>query len=104
MFVFLILDSLHQHTGTAGANEDGTKAKDDHHNDSSIISMNSVSYVNGANGQMELKMERYLDTFPFDYYIILLPSKDPRRRYYHLHIRTHVASGRAFALDPQHGE
>ncbi|KAA1099828.1 hypothetical protein PGT21_022111, partial [Puccinia graminis f. sp. tritici] len=33
-----------------------------------------------------------------------LPSKDPRRRYYHLHIRTHVASGRAFALDPQHGE
>ncbi|KAI9615703.1 hypothetical protein H4Q26_011340 [Puccinia striiformis f. sp. tritici PST-130] len=45
--------------------------KDNHQNDSSIISMNSVSYVNGPNGAMELKMERYLDTFPFDYYIIL---------------------------------
>ncbi|WAQ89034.1 hypothetical protein PtA15_10A457 [Puccinia triticina] len=71
MFVFLILDSLHQHMGTSGTNEEGAQGKDHHPNDSSIISMNSVSYVTGPNGQMELKMERYLDTFPFDYYIIL---------------------------------
>ncbi|KAI7944893.1 hypothetical protein MJO28_010588 [Puccinia striiformis f. sp. tritici] len=72
MFVFLILDSLHQHAGTGGTtNEKVSENKDNHQNDSSIISMNSVSYVNGPNGAMELKMERYLDTFPFDYYIIL---------------------------------
>jgi len=71
MFVFLILDSLHQHTSTAGATEESNQVQDSHQNDSSIISMNSVSYVNGPNGQMELKMERYLDSFPFDYYIIL---------------------------------
>lgn len=68
MFVFLVLDSLHQHVSRRKGDE---KPLESGLNDSSIISMNSVSYVNGPNGQMELKMERYLDTFPFEYYIIL---------------------------------
>ncbi|CAG8555969.1 630_t:CDS:2, partial [Paraglomus occultum] len=36
----------------------------------SIISMNHVKYKM-INGSMVLQMERYLDTFPFDYYVVL---------------------------------
>lgn len=38
---------------------------------SSILSMNQVSYVPGPDGRLELKMERYLDTFPFEYYVVV---------------------------------
>ncbi|KAI9606787.1 hypothetical protein H4Q26_006325 [Puccinia striiformis f. sp. tritici PST-130] len=72
MFVFLILDSLHQHAGTGKTrNEKVSKNKDNHQSDSSIILMNSVSYANGPNGAMKLKMERYFDICHFDHYIIL---------------------------------
>ncbi|KNE97290.1 hypothetical protein PSTG_09401 [Puccinia striiformis f. sp. tritici PST-78] len=72
MFVFLILDSLHQHAGTGKTrNEKVSENKDNHQSDSSIISMNSVSYANGPNGAMKLKMERYFDICHFDHYIIL---------------------------------
>ncbi|POW15504.1 hypothetical protein PSTT_02140 [Puccinia striiformis] len=67
MFVFLILDSLHQHAGTGKTRNE----KDNHQSDSSIILMNSVSYANGPNGAMKLKMERYFDICHFDHYIIL---------------------------------
>ena len=33
--------------------------------------MNSVSYVRGKDGNLELQMERYMDAFPFDYYVVL---------------------------------
>ncbi|CAG8439572.1 5372_t:CDS:1 [Funneliformis mosseae] len=36
----------------------------------SIISMNQVRYKS-VNGRMTIQMERYLDTFPFDYYVVL---------------------------------
>ncbi|KAI9619656.1 hypothetical protein KEM48_006199 [Puccinia striiformis f. sp. tritici PST-130] len=71
MFVFLILDSLHQHAGTGKTrNEKVSKIR-------TIIKailpflMNSVSYANGPNGAMKLKMERYFDICHFDHYIIL---------------------------------
>jgi midasin len=32
--------------------------------------MNQVAYTM-VNGRMELQMERYLDSFPFDYYVVL---------------------------------
>lgn len=59
LFVFVVLDSLHQRS----------EGSDDH--TGSIVDMNSVKYVQGADGKLEIKMERYLDSFPFDFYIIL---------------------------------
>lgn len=59
MIVFVIVDSLRRQQGaTTGGKEN------------SILSMNQVSYKN-INGRMELQMERYLDTFPFEYYVVL---------------------------------
>ncbi|MBW0467712.1 hypothetical protein O181_007427 [Austropuccinia psidii MF-1] len=66
MFVFVVLDSLHQQIG---------QNESDNATSSSIISMNTVSYTSNINGKMELKMERYLDSFPFDYYIVLREVK-----------------------------
>ncbi|KAI1794980.1 midasin [Ganoderma leucocontextum] len=59
MVVFIILDSLQSKgAGTAGKN------------DNSILSMNQVAYKM-VDGRMDLTMERYLDTFPFEYYVVL---------------------------------
>ncbi len=33
--------------------------------------MNRVSYETDAEGKMQLKMERYLDTFPFENFIVV---------------------------------
>ncbi|PCH39866.1 midasin [Wolfiporia cocos MD-104 SS10] len=60
MVVFIILDSLHT-KGAAG----GTNAQQN-----SILNMNQVAYRN-VNGKMDLHVERYLDTFPFEYYVVL---------------------------------
>lgn len=62
MVMFVVLDSLH-HNGPA-ANGNGPS-------ENSILSMKSVSYQRGKSGALELKMERYMDTFPFEYYVIL---------------------------------
>ncbi|TFK52493.1 P-loop containing nucleoside triphosphate hydrolase protein [Heliocybe sulcata] len=61
MIVFVVLDSLHTQT-SAGAGDA---------NSSSILSMNQVSYKTTEDGRMELQMERYLDSFPFEYYVVL---------------------------------
>ena len=63
MIVFIILDSLHSknvgpQAGGAGKNEN------------SILSMNQVAYKM-VDGRMDLKVERYLDTFPFEYYVVV---------------------------------
>lgn len=59
MIVFVIIDSLH----TKGAQGEAGS-----HN--SILSMNQVAYKS-VNGQLDLHVERYLDTFPFEYYVVL---------------------------------
>ncbi|EMD40100.1 hypothetical protein CERSUDRAFT_122188 [Gelatoporia subvermispora B] len=59
MVVFIILDSLH----TKGAT-DAAAAQN------SILSMNRVAYKN-VDGKVDLHVERYLDTFPFEYYVVL---------------------------------
>ena len=38
---------------------------------SSILDMTNASYYTDANGRLQLKMERYMDTFPFDYYVVV---------------------------------
>lgn len=69
MIVFLIVDSLHrtdtQPAGFAAPAEPSTKAKN------SILNMKTAKYEVGSNGAMELTMETYLDTFPFEYYVVL---------------------------------
>ena len=64
MIVFIIVDSLHSAAG-AGIKTDSTADVQ-----SSILSMNQVAYKN-VDGRMELQMERYLDSFPFEYYVVL---------------------------------
>ncbi|RDX53520.1 midasin [Lentinus brumalis] len=61
MVVFIILDSLH--SKSAGSSAAGK-------NESSILSMNQVAYKM-VDGRMDLQLERYLDTFPFEYYAVL---------------------------------
>ena len=70
MLVFVIVDSLQQGASsktTAGAASGAsTPARN------SILSMNSVSYTTDpATGKLELKMERYLDSFPFEYFVVV---------------------------------
>ena len=63
MIVFVILDSLHSHVkvGTSSANPV----------QNSILTMQQGVVQKNANGVMEVKMERYLDLFPFEYYVVL---------------------------------
>ncbi|KAL6308298.1 midasin [Sparassis latifolia] len=60
MIVFIILDSLHTKVSSTGQGGSGN----------SILSMNQVAYKT-VNGRMDLHVERYLDTFPFEYYLVL---------------------------------
>ena len=60
MVVFIILDSLRANAAVSG------KAT----GDNSILSMKEVAYKE-VNGRMDLTVTRYLDTFPFEYYVIV---------------------------------
>ncbi|KAF7795345.1 hypothetical protein EIP86_006502 [Pleurotus ostreatoroseus] len=62
MVVFIILDSLHTSNSTS------TSAKAVSQN--SILSMNQVAYKE-VDGRMDLTVTRYLDTFPFQYYVVV---------------------------------
>ncbi|EKM51608.1 uncharacterized protein PHACADRAFT_261853 [Phanerochaete carnosa HHB-10118-sp] len=61
MVVFIILDSLHSNVAATTTNSA---------NQNSIVSMNQVAYKD-VNGRMELSVTRYLDTFPFEYYVVV---------------------------------
>lgn len=58
MFVFIVIDSLHRKTNDP--NDTSVAASDINQN--SILAMQSVSYSQGADGRLELKMDRYLDS------------------------------------------
>lgn len=62
VIVFLIIDSLTHNTNNTAVQ--ATRPE-------SITTMQTVSYEVGQSGSLELKMQRYMDTFPFEYYIIL---------------------------------
>jgi len=66
MIVFIILDSLNHQTRSSSAPTSLTAS----FNRSSILSMQSVEY-RLVNGEMELEMTRYLDTFPFEFFVVL---------------------------------
>jgi midasin len=65
--VFIILDSLHSNAppNAPGSEGSGTAASQN-----SILSMQQATYKN-VDGRMVLQMQRYLDTFPFSYYVVL---------------------------------
>ncbi|POY75159.1 hypothetical protein BMF94_1791 [Rhodotorula taiwanensis] len=67
LFVFVVVDSLH------GRAREGAAAAQDDPNQHSILAMKSVSYAVGANGRLELKMDRYIDSFGsvFPHYLVL---------------------------------
>ncbi|GAA5872063.1 hypothetical protein JCM8547_003087 [Rhodosporidiobolus lusitaniae] len=70
MFVFVVIDSLHRRAEDPQASAAVNKANEA--NQHSILAMKSVSYVtNAATGRLELKMDRYLDSFPFEYFVVL---------------------------------
>jgi midasin len=57
MVVFIIVDSAARNT------TNGTKQ--------SILDLPRAEFVKDANGEAQLKMTKYLDTFPFQYYLIV---------------------------------
>ncbi|WVN89377.1 uncharacterized protein L203_104600 [Cryptococcus depauperatus CBS 7841] len=61
MVVFIIVDSLQTQPSSSTASSDTRP---------SILSMQTVEYKN-VNGEMKLEMQRYLDTFPFEFYVVL---------------------------------
>ena len=67
MVVFIIVDSLHQQPTTTSQPTPSSSSASAR---PSILSMQSVEYTN-VNGSMELEMKRYLDTFPFEFYVVL---------------------------------
>ncbi|KAM0753166.1 P-loop containing nucleoside triphosphate hydrolase protein [Meredithblackwellia eburnea MCA 4105] len=73
LFVFVVIDSLHQRAAdNNGGSRSGSSTPNPATADqNSILAMQSVSYTKGPNGQLELKMDRYLDSFPFDYFVVL---------------------------------
>ncbi|THV03027.1 midasin [Dendrothele bispora CBS 962.96] len=69
MIVFIIIDSLHSaaaptSTSTPTTRQGGAVAQ------GSILSMEKAEFKN-VNGKMELQLQRYLDSFPFEYYVVL---------------------------------
>ncbi|KAJ2722068.1 AAA ATPase midasin [Coemansia sp. Benny D115] len=63
MTVFIVLDRSAIATATSAKDIDPEK--------DSIMNTQHVSFVKGPDGRMEMKVERYLDTFPFKYYVVL---------------------------------
>lgn len=64
MVVFIILDSLHTNPKSS---EDVSKADTSKR---SILHMDKAEFKN-VNGRMELQLQKYLDSFPFEYYVVL---------------------------------
>ncbi|KAJ7717676.1 midasin nuclear AAA ATPase [Mycena metata] len=65
MIVFIIVDSLHSATtatAASGARKPAVQG--------SILTMDKAEYKN-VDGRMELQLQRYLDSFPFEYYVVL---------------------------------
>jgi midasin len=62
LVVFVVLDALHTHA-PSDATDSGPGA--------SILSMTQVRYKDVAGGAREMVLERYMDSFPFEYYVVL---------------------------------
>ncbi|KAJ1679771.1 AAA ATPase midasin, partial [Spiromyces aspiralis] len=86
MMVFVVIDQLGRQQGKPAPTAGSNALPSD-----SIMNIQRVRYVTASDGRMVLKMDRYLDTFPFDYYVVLrdiqgLPGvlADALRQYFSL--------------------
>ncbi|KAF9013326.1 hypothetical protein BDQ17DRAFT_1419481 [Cyathus striatus] len=68
MIVFIVLDSLH--TGATSVPSVPVPGKRKDPNQGSILQMDKAEFKN-VDGRMELQLQKYLDSFPFEYYVIL---------------------------------
>jgi midasin len=64
MVVFVVIDSLHSTVDAAVGPTSTNLAQN------SILSMTQVAYKN-VEGRMELHTQRYLESFPFEYYVVV---------------------------------
>ena len=72
LVVFIILDGAVSSSTSRGAHQDGATCRNAQSSKSqSIIDMQSVSFENG-----KPKFDRYLDSFPFPYYVIIKNMSD----------------------------
>ncbi|CEH12502.1 AAA ATPase containing von Willebrand factor type A (vWA) domain [Ceraceosorus bombacis] len=75
MLVFIILDARPKaptSTPLGPAQTNGDNKQPSTSTSTSIVDMSSVSYsTNPESGKMELVMKRYLDTFPFEYFVVV---------------------------------
>ncbi|KAG8214523.1 midasin [Butyriboletus roseoflavus] len=73
LVVFIVLDALNNASSTSNSSgATSTTSSTSGENQSSILTLSQVSYKpSPTTGQMELTMERYLDSFPFEYYVVL---------------------------------
>ncbi|KAL9936347.1 hypothetical protein V8E36_004415 [Tilletia maclaganii] len=80
MLVFVVVDALHQPTTTTTGSTTTTQQQQQPASSTageppptrnSILTMQQVSYALDAQGKLDMKLERYLDTFPFEYYVVV---------------------------------
>ncbi|OMJ18030.1 Midasin [Smittium culicis] len=64
MIVFVVLDR-------SGTTNSKSKNTPETKNTNSITEIKQVQYVTNSFGKLELQMTKYLDTFPFDFYVVL---------------------------------
>lgn len=68
MMVFVIIDGITTTTTTTTSGTSGTTTG----KHESIMDMQQVSYVTDNNtGGMVLKVDKYLDSFPFEFYVVV---------------------------------
>ncbi|KPV75029.1 uncharacterized protein RHOBADRAFT_53933 [Rhodotorula graminis WP1] len=72
MFVFVVIDSLHRR-GSDAPNAAAAAAANPAADQQSILEMKSASYGYNASGRLELKLDRYLDSFgaTFEHFVVL---------------------------------
>ncbi|KZF21610.1 midasin [Xylona heveae TC161] len=71
MIVFVVVDALRNTPGSAAAAGGAGSGAGN-----SIMDMSSAEFEAGPNGEMKLKMKRYLDTFPFGYYLVVTDVRE----------------------------
>ncbi|GAA5961125.1 hypothetical protein JCM3765_001235 [Sporobolomyces pararoseus] len=70
LFVFVVIDSLHQRTNDVSGTTTPVAADSDA-NQQSILAMKTVQYETGPDGRLALKLNRYIDSFPFEHFVVL---------------------------------
>ncbi|GAA5887759.1 hypothetical protein JCM16303_005070 [Sporobolomyces ruberrimus] len=74
LFVFVVIDSLHQRTNDVSGTTTPTAAPaaaNSDVNQQSILAMKTVQYETGPDGRLALKLNRYIDSFPFEHFVVL---------------------------------